>query len=79
MVVLTKRRTFLALPFLSACANDQPAGPFVPPGPPSYGHLTPLRLKVGSVGTRGTARGGRRVQELQVRDLSMVGRYARRT
>jgi hypothetical protein len=49
MVVLTKRRAFLALPFLSACANDQPAGPFVPPGPPSYGHLTPLRLKVGTL------------------------------
>jgi hypothetical protein len=39
----------LALPFLAACANEQPAGPFVPPGPPSYGHLTPLRLKVGTL------------------------------
>jgi hypothetical protein len=49
MAVLTKRRALLALPFLAACANEQPAGPFVPPGPPSYGHLTPLRLKVGTL------------------------------
>ena len=50
MALLTKRRAFLALPFLAACANEQPAaGPFVPPGPPSYGHLTPLRLKVGGL------------------------------
>ncbi|MFN8982681.1 MAG: hypothetical protein ACK5X9_09145 [Alphaproteobacteria bacterium] len=49
MTILTKRRGLLALPFLVACANEQPAGPFVPPGPPSYGHLTPLRLKVGTL------------------------------
>jgi hypothetical protein len=49
MALLTKRRAFLALPFLAACANEQPAGPFVPPGPPSYAHLTPLRLKVGTL------------------------------
>jgi len=49
MAMLTQRRAFLALPFLAACANEQPAGPFVPPGPPSYGHLTPLRLKVGTL------------------------------
>lgn len=49
MALLTKRRAFLALPLLAACANGQPAGPFVPPGPPSYGHLTPLRLKVGTL------------------------------
>jgi ABC-type microcin C transport system permease subunit YejB len=49
MALLTKRRAFLALPLLAACANEQPAGPFVPPGPPSYGHLTPLRLKVGTL------------------------------
>jgi hypothetical protein len=49
MALLTKRRAFLALPLLAACANEQPAGPFVPPGPPSYGHLTPLRLKVGKL------------------------------
>ncbi|MCA3388732.1 MAG: hypothetical protein INF65_08880 [Roseomonas sp.] len=44
-----KRRTLCALPLLAACANEQPAGPFVPPGPPSYGHLTPLRLKVSAL------------------------------
>jgi hypothetical protein len=49
MTLLTKRRAFFALPLLAACANEQPAGPFVPPGPPSYGHLTPLRLKVGTL------------------------------
>ena len=49
MALLTKRRAFLALPLLAACANEQPAGPFVPPGPPSYAHLTPLRLKVGTL------------------------------
>ncbi|MFM7418783.1 MAG: hypothetical protein ACKO54_03635, partial [Alphaproteobacteria bacterium] len=49
MALLTKRRAFLALPFLAACANEQPAGPYLPPGPPSYGHLTPLRLKVGTL------------------------------
>ena len=49
MALPTKRRAFLALPLLAACANEQPAGPFVPPGPPSYGHLTPLRLKVGTL------------------------------
>ena len=49
MALLTKRRAFLALPLLAACANEQPAGPFVPPGPPSYGHLTLLRLKVGTL------------------------------
>ena len=49
MALLTKRRAFLAVPLLAACANEQPAGPFVPPGPPSYGHLTPLRLKVGTL------------------------------
>ena len=49
MALLTKRRAFLALPFLAACANEQAAGPYVPPGPPSYGHLTPLRLKVGTL------------------------------
>jgi len=49
MALLTKRRAFFALPLLTACSNEQPAGPFVPPGPPSYGHLTPLRLKVGTL------------------------------
>jgi hypothetical protein len=49
MALLTKRRAFFALSFLAGCANDQPAGPFVPPGPPSYGHLTPLRLRVGTL------------------------------
>jgi hypothetical protein len=49
MALLTKRRAFFALPLLAACANEQPAGPFVPPGPPSYAHLTPLRLKVGTL------------------------------
>ncbi|MCA3420363.1 MAG: hypothetical protein INF88_15830 [Roseomonas sp.] len=49
MALLMKRRAFLALPLLPACANEQPAGPFVPPGPPSYGHLTPLRLKVSAL------------------------------
>lgn len=49
MALLTKRRAFCALPLLAACANEQPAGPFVPPGPPSYAHLTPLRLKVGTL------------------------------
>ncbi|MCA3422915.1 MAG: hypothetical protein INF81_08190 [Roseomonas sp.] len=44
-----KRRALCALPLLAACANEQPAGPFVPPGPPSYGHLTPLRLKVSAL------------------------------
>ncbi|MBM3592006.1 MAG: hypothetical protein FJX32_04960 [Alphaproteobacteria bacterium] len=52
MPMLTKRRAFLALPLLAACAHEQPAGPFVPPGPPSYGHLTPLRLKVGTLDIR---------------------------
>jgi hypothetical protein len=49
MALLTKRRAFLALPFLAACAKEQPAGLYVPPGPPSYGHLMPLRLKVGTL------------------------------
>jgi hypothetical protein len=49
MDLLTKRRAFLAFPLLAACANEQPAGPFVPPGPPSYAHLTPLRLKVSTL------------------------------
>lgn len=49
MALLMKRRTLCALPLLAACANEQPAGPFVPPGPPSYGHLTPLRLKVSAL------------------------------
>ncbi|MCA3416370.1 MAG: hypothetical protein INF84_17370 [Roseomonas sp.] len=44
-----KRRALCALPLLAACANEQPAGPFVPPGPPSYRHLTPLRLKVSAL------------------------------
>ena len=48
MSLLTKRRSFLALPLLAACATEQ-AGPYVPPGPPSYGHLTPLRLKVSAL------------------------------
>lgn len=48
MALLTKRRAFLALPFLAACANEQ-AGPYIPPGPPSYAHLMPLRLKVGTL------------------------------
>ena len=48
MALLTKRRAFLALPLLAACAKEQ-AGPYIPPGPPSYGHLTPLRLKVGTL------------------------------
>ncbi|MFM7419820.1 MAG: hypothetical protein ACKO54_08985, partial [Alphaproteobacteria bacterium] len=43
------RRAFLALPFLAACANKQPAGPYLPPVPPSYGHLKPLRIKVGTL------------------------------
>jgi hypothetical protein len=49
MALLTKRRAFLALPLLTACAKEQTAGPYVPPGPPSYAHLTPLRLKVGTL------------------------------
>ena len=49
MALLMKRRALCALPLLAACANEQPAGPFVPPGPPSYGHLTPLRLKVSAL------------------------------
>jgi hypothetical protein len=49
MALLTKRRAFLALPFLAACAKEQAAGPYVPPGPPSYAHLVPLRLKVGTL------------------------------
>ena len=49
MALLTKRRAFLALPFLAACANEQAAGPYIPPGPPSYAHLMPLRLKVGTL------------------------------
>lgn len=52
MALLMKRRALLVLPCLAACANEQPAGPFVPPGPPSYGHLTPLRLKVGTLETQ---------------------------
>ena len=47
MALLTKRRAFLALPLLAACANEQAVGPYIPPGPPSYAHLMPLRLKVG--------------------------------
>jgi hypothetical protein len=57
MAVLTQRRALLALPFLAACANEQPAGPFVPPGPPSYGHLTPLRIKVGTLDIKEAASG----------------------
>jgi hypothetical protein len=57
MALLTKRRAFLALPVLAACANEQPAGPFVPPGPPSYGHLTLLRLKVGTLEIQGPGSG----------------------
>ncbi len=49
MALLMKRRALCALPLLAACANEQPAGPFVSPGPPSYGHLTPLRLKVSAL------------------------------
>ena len=49
MALLMKRRALCALPLLAACANEQPTGPFVPPGPPSYGHLTPLRLKVSAL------------------------------
>ena len=49
MALLMKRRALCALPLLAACANEQPEGPFVPPGPPSYGHLTPLRLKVSAL------------------------------
>jgi len=49
MALLTKRRAFLALPFLAACAKEQTVGPYVPPGPPSYAHLMPLRLKVGTL------------------------------
>lgn len=49
MALLTKRRAFLALPLLAACANEQAAGPYIPPGPPSYAHLMPLRLKVGTL------------------------------
>ena len=49
MTLLTKRRAFFALPFLAACAKEQTVGPYVPPGPPSYAHLTPLRLKVGTL------------------------------
>lgn len=48
MALLTKRRAFLALPLLAACAKEQ-AGPYIPPGPPSYAHLMPLRLKVGTL------------------------------
>lgn len=57
MALLTKRRAFLALPLLAACANEQPAGPFVPPGPPSYGHLTLLRLKVSTLEIQGPGSG----------------------
>jgi hypothetical protein len=49
MALLTKRRAFLALPLLAACANEQAVGPYIPPGPPSYAHLMPLRLKVGTL------------------------------
>ena len=49
MALLMKRRALCALPLLAACALEQPTGPFVPPGPPSYGHLTPLRLKVSAL------------------------------
>ena len=48
MALLTKRRAFLALPLLAACAKEQ-AGPYIPQGPPSYAHLMPLRLKVGTL------------------------------
>ncbi|MFN7308466.1 MAG: hypothetical protein ACK5TQ_18090 [Acetobacteraceae bacterium] len=48
MALFTRRGSLLALPFLAACANEKP-GPYVLPGPPSYGHLTPLRMKVGSL------------------------------
>ncbi|MCA3322997.1 MAG: hypothetical protein INF75_13580 [Roseomonas sp.] len=56
MAVFTRRSGFLALPFLAACANEKP-GPYVPPGPPSYGHLTPLRLKVGRLALQEPASG----------------------
>lgn len=49
MPLVLRRRSLLALPLLAACANEQQPGPYVAPGPPSYGHLTPLRLKVGAL------------------------------
>lgn len=52
MALLASRRALVMLPWLAACANEQPVGPYVPPGPPSYGHLTPLRLKVGTLDIR---------------------------
>ena len=42
------RRAVFALPLLSACATEEP-GPYIAAGTPSYGHLTPLRLKVASI------------------------------
>ena len=42
------RRLALALPLLSACATED-SGPYIAPGAPSYGHLTPLRLKVSGI------------------------------
>jgi hypothetical protein len=52
MSPVLRRRSLLALPLLAACANDQSSGPYVAPGPPAYGHLTPLRLKVGALDIR---------------------------
>jgi hypothetical protein len=49
MSLVLRRRSMLALPLLAACANEQQPGPYVAPGPPSYGHLTPLRLKVSAL------------------------------
>ena len=49
MALLTKRRAFLAFPLLAACATEEAVGPYVPPGPPSYAHLMPLQLKVGTL------------------------------
>jgi hypothetical protein len=52
MALPMKRRALLGLPFLAACANEKVAGPLVPAGPPSYGHLTPLRLQVNAIDIR---------------------------
>lgn len=48
MPKLIPRRLLLTLPLITACAKEQ-AGPYVAPGPPSYGHLSPLRLKVSTL------------------------------
>jgi len=47
--VWIRRRSLLAVPLLAACADNQQPGPYLAPGPPSYGHLTPLRLKVSAL------------------------------